>query len=135
MKAGRLAGLGREAAPASWQPRVSDAGQFHPSHPSLWSLSVREEGAKGSRVGGRLSKKTQEEKRPKHEVLGSQIAFQRSLCILLGFREKRTGTGAGAGAWKEGAGFQGPGATPLGPRQRTNVQMARHVDYRLIPRW
>lgn len=56
------------------QQRASEAGQFPLSHPSLWSVSVWEEGVKRSRVGGRLSKKTQERKRPKHQVFGSQTA-------------------------------------------------------------
>ena len=43
---------------------------------------------------------------------------------LLEFREKRTRAKAGAGAWREGAEGQGPGATNLGWEQSTGVQGA-----------
>lgn len=41
-----------------------------------------------------------------------------SLCTLLGFREKRTEAGTGAGAWKEGAEGPGPRSQHLGARAK-----------------
>lgn len=105
-QAGLPAGRAGRQHQACRQQRASEAGQFPLSHPSLWSVSVWEEGVKRSRMGEAFKEDSGEKKAETPSPrISNCFSGEVSLHTVLEFREKRTraGAGAGAGAWRQRA--------------------------------